>query len=65
MMNTTFLPENVIAKIDSVARIVEPEIPRHYQRWSMPSPGAFTYNTQVMRNFAINRPQYVRSHITQ
>lgn len=65
MMNTTFLPENVIAKIDSIAQIVEPEILRHYQRWSMPSPGTFTYNTQVMRTFANNRAQNVRAHITQ
>ncbi|MGE0020565.1 MAG: CotH kinase family protein [Draconibacterium sp.] len=65
MMNTTFVAENVIAVIDSIAQIVEPEIPRHYQRWSMPSPGWFTSNTQVMRTFAKNRAQNVRAHITQ
>ena len=65
MMNTTFVAENVIAKIDSIAKIVQPEILRHYQRWSMPSPGTFTNNTQVMRTFATNRAQNVRSHITE
>lgn len=65
MLNTTFVASNVVAKIDSIAAIIRPEIQRHAQRWSVPSTSTFDYHTQVLRTFANNRVQNMRAHITQ
>jgi hypothetical protein len=64
MMNTTFLADRVVAKIDSFANIIQPEIYRHYQRWSVPSEGNWNSAVQNMRTFANNRAANVRNHIT-
>ena len=65
MMNTTFVVNSVVSKIDSIAAIIQPEIQRHYNRWNAPSPGGWQNSVQVMRNFALNRVSYVQSHINQ
>lgn len=65
MMNTTFKADLVVAKIDSFASIIQPEIYRHYQRWGVPSEGSWNTAVQNMRTFANNRTVYVRNHITQ
>lgn len=65
MLNTTFVSENVIAKIDSIAAIIQPEIQRNYVKWNTPGPQWWETSVQNMRNFAQYRPQYVRNHINQ
>jgi hypothetical protein len=65
MMNTTFVSSSVISHIDSIAAIVQPEIQRHYNKWSSPTPGGWETAVQTMRNFATNRVTYVQSHINQ
>ncbi len=65
MMNTTFKADRVVAKIDSIANIMQPEIYRHYQRWGVPSEGGWNAAIQTMRTFGNNRAANVRNHITQ
>ena len=65
MLNTTFVSKNVIAKIDSIAAIIQPEIQQNYIKWNNPSPQWWETSVQNMRNFAQYRPQYVRNHINQ
>ncbi len=65
MMNTTFRADLVVAKIDSFASIMQPEIYRHSQRWGVPSEGNWNSAVQTMRTFANNRAVYVRNHIIQ
>jgi len=65
MMNTTFVGSSVVSKIDSIAAIIQPEIQRHYNRWSAPSMGGWQNAVQTMRNFAMNRVPYVQSHINE
>lgn len=65
MLNTTFVAENVIAKIDSIAELIQPEIARNYERWNNPNPIRFQNAVQTMRVFGENRVEYVQSHINQ
>jgi hypothetical protein len=65
MLNTTFVGNSVVSKIDSIAAILQPEIQRHYNRWGAPSPGGWQNSVQVMRNFAMNRVSYMQTHINQ
>lgn len=65
MLNTTFVSKTVIAKIDSIAAIVGPEIPRNYNKWNSPNFGWWETTVQTMRTFAQERPQNVRNHINQ
>ncbi len=65
MLNTTFVANAVISKIDSIAAIIKPEIPANYQKWYAPSPQGWENAVQVMRNFARNRVSYVQNHINQ
>lgn len=65
MMNTTFIGSSVVSKIDSIAAIIQPEIQRHYNRWGMPSISGWQSAVQTMRNFALNRVNYVQNHINQ
>lgn len=64
LMNTTFRPEHAIAAIDSFAYRIEPEMPRHIQRWQVPSSVVNWHNQLfVMRSFAEARPNLVRGHM--
>jgi hypothetical protein len=61
LMNTTFLPEEMNTKLDSVKALVEPEIETHFSKWGGDKN---TWDTRVenIRNFNIKRPGYVRNH---
>ena len=64
LLNTTFLPAHLIARINEIAAVLAPEMPEHIQRWR--APGSFTEwnnNVQALRNFAVNRPGYARQQI--
>ena len=65
MLNTTFVSENVIAKIDSIGAIIKPEIPDNFKRWGTPGPSTWETSVEAMKTFALYRPQYVRNHINQ
>jgi hypothetical protein len=64
-MNTTFEASHVLAVIDSLARDIESEIPRHKQRWPQSISYASNWKAlvDIMRNFATARGSSVRSHI--
>ncbi len=63
MLNTTFVGASVVAKIDSIAALIQPEISRNYSRWNNPGPSQFDNSVQTMRTFAINRVPFVQTHI--
>ena len=64
LLNTTFSAENVIHMIDSISNLLEPEMQEHINRWRRPvSLSSWQQEVQRMRNFAQQRPGYVRSHI--
>ncbi|HKK81876.1 MAG TPA: CotH kinase family protein, partial [Prolixibacteraceae bacterium] len=61
LINTTFLPERMNEKLDSVAGLVEPEIEAHFSKWGGDKN---TWDTRVeaIRNFNVQRPSNVRNH---
>jgi len=65
-MNTTYEPVHVISVIDSLSGVIASEIPRHKQRWekSITMGKDWFVNVQVMRNFALNRPDTMRKFIS-
>lgn len=65
VLNSTFLPGNVIALIDSFAEVIEPEMQRNYARWYSPDISNWNQNIETMVRFASNRPGYERKYIRQ
>lgn len=65
MLNTTFVADEVIQQIDSIADLIEPEIANNYKRWNNPGINQWQNSVQVMRNFASQRVNYMRNHIQQ
>ena len=67
LLNTTLHPNHVIATIDEFASIIEPEIPLEMVRWSKEWGGSSTEGWQAslegIREFARQRPQYLREHL--
>ena len=55
--------ERCIALIDSLAANIQSEMPYHLARWN--SSSNWTYNLEVMRNFARQRPDFVYEHLQQ
>ncbi|MEE4311800.1 MAG: CotH kinase family protein, partial [candidate division KSB1 bacterium] len=64
-MNTTFKPERVLAIIDSLQTLLAPEIQRHKERWqdSMSFGPSWESLVDILREFAINRPEHMTGHI--
>jgi hypothetical protein len=64
-LNTTFIPARVIGLIDLMASEINPDLPPYLNRWAIMggSLDAWEANVQVMRDFAISRPNFLRQHI--
>lgn len=62
-LNTRFRPENVIKKIDENAENIHTEMPRHIHKWRDTDMDYWLWNVELLRNFAINRPEFIREHI--
>jgi len=68
LLNTTLHQANVIAKIDALASIIEPDIPLEMARWSSEWGGSldeWEANVEKLRNFARQRPYDIRQHIIE
>jgi len=63
-INTTFDPAKVNASIDSIKALIEPEMPYHFSRWGS-NLSSWNSEINVMRNFANQRPNYIRQHIAK
>ena len=61
-MNYTFTPERVLDRIDEIAAVLEPEMPRHFQRWGG-SMSSWHAHVEGLRDFARKRPAIVLKHI--
>ncbi len=67
-MNTTFDKDRVLSIIDSLAQGIAAEIPRHKVRWPQSisignTPATWTGNIQIVKDFAVNRPQAMRGFL--
>jgi len=64
LINTTFLPSRSIEFILGMEDILDPEISEHIHRWGMiPDYNSWKNNVNVIKNFAIARPDIQRNHI--
>lgn len=64
-MNSTFLPEVVIAELDRLKKMMEPEIDEHIRRWDRPAASKELWKLQNnnLRIFAEFRPGSNQGHI--
>jgi hypothetical protein len=66
LLNTTFLPQRTIGILKDMQAVIEPEMPDHILRWSMPaSMEIWNQEIDIMRKFLLQRPRYQRQHIRQ
>ncbi len=63
-LNTSLLPERVLARIDSFEHLLEPEIARHHARWNL-SAREWRRQIDILRHFARLRPDFMRQHLQQ
>lgn len=63
--NTIFNPAEVVNTINSISSIITPEISRHSTRWNQFTYDGWLSNVQVLRTFASNRLNYMRTHFMQ
>ena len=61
-LNSTFNSTRVIQKIDEFYLNLLPEMPRHLERWNLKE-SKWNYHVDIMRKFALHRPNYVRMHL--
>ncbi len=65
-LNTTFSPERVVNVINDLAAGIEPEMDNHINRWGIPeSMDEWEENVEIMREFALNRPEAVREYTVE
>ena len=61
-MNSRFLPDNIIEIIETKMDVLQPEISRHYTRWSG-NIGTWNQHINRIKNFALQRPNLMKGHI--
>ncbi len=61
-LNSTFSSERVLQKIDQFYSNLLPEMQRHLKRWNLKQSN-WNEQVDVMRKFALNRPNYMRMHL--
>lgn len=66
LLNTEFKSENTVAKLNAFEDEYSPEINEHIHRWRRPvNKNEWISNIALMRSFATQRPNYVRTHIKE
>jgi len=64
LLNTTFLPSNILAHIQARAAQLAPEIAEHALRWRAPSSlGDWKAAVAAIQHFGDLRPDYCRQHL--
>ncbi|MCP4539794.1 MAG: hypothetical protein GY832_21865 [Chloroflexi bacterium] len=64
LLNTTLAPSSVVAQIDAIAAELGPDMAYETMRWPLGSVEWQT-NVQEMRDFARDRPGWIRQHIVE
>jgi CotH kinase protein/Chitobiase/beta-hexosaminidase C-terminal domain/Lamin Tail Domain len=61
-LNTDFNSEHVLTQVNHFKKKLEPEMPRHLKRWGL-SYAEWQKSVETTKNFAIERPFHLRSHM--
>lgn len=66
-LNSIFLPEAVLDKIQAMEEMYEPYVKDHIKRWNLHKNSIENWKEEIniLRNFAIKRPEHVRQHIIE
>lgn len=66
-LNTVFEPQRVLGIIDSLKLLIEPEMPRHIQKWEQSTSfnDGWAYHVDIMEEFAVERPASFLDHIME
>jgi hypothetical protein len=65
LLNSTLSTERMTNFINRMAAQIAPEMVEHTRRWRAPADtNAWNINVQALRDFAINRAQFQRQHLT-
>ncbi len=64
-LNTVFEPDHVVQLISETREHLEPEMPRHYERFKNDPISKWYEYITIVENFANNRPFYLRQHIKE
>ena len=64
-LNTLFSAKTVKFKIDSIQNMLKDEMPFHFKKWRSSNIQRWERNVQKMRDYASNRPYYVRLHLME
>lgn len=62
-LNHHFRPSRVLHQINEMEAIYEPEMEENLNRWGGPNMGEWRRNVGILREFAFNRPHYVRQDL--
>ncbi len=62
-LNTLFSAKTVNFKIDSIQNMLKDEMPYHFKKWRSSNIERWGRNVQKMKDYASNRPYYVRLHL--
>jgi hypothetical protein len=62
-LNTLFSAKTVNFKIDSIQNMLKDEMPYHFKKWRSSNIERWERNVQKMKDYASNRPYYVRLHL--
>ncbi len=66
LLNTMFLPANVVGIMDELKQAIEPEMPEHILRWkNLINTADWHTKLAVFNDFAELRPGYQRQHIQE
>jgi hypothetical protein len=63
-LNTNFAPKRVLERIDYFEALLRPEIQRQFDRWKL-SADEWEEQLAQLRNFARQRPEFVRMHLME
>lgn len=64
-LNTCFLSKTVNLKIDSIQNMLKYEMPYHFNKWRSSNIKRWKKNVQKMKDYASNRPYYLRLHLME
>jgi hypothetical protein len=66
-LNTIFLPEIVLEKIEAMEKVYYPNIKNHIIRWNLHGKSVENWKKEIetMKKFALKRPEYLRQHIIE
>jgi len=63
-INTTFEGKNAVNAINQFYTNLQPEIPRHLDRWNLKEED-WDEHVRIMKIFAVERPAYMRHHLRE